>query len=107
MVDRCHIDARALDPLAVVARYLQVGGNQLGRGYSSEAYDDLRSDRLYLRAQVGDARILLLGERIAVLRRPAFEDVRYIYVVPVDVHRVEITVEELPRRSDAKIISHE
>jgi hypothetical protein len=95
-----HGEIALLYPSAVLLRDLIVGLDEPHRRYSAEANDDLRSHQTHLFAKEVDAGILLCGERIAILGRTAFENVRDINVLALDVNRVKETVEKLTRATD-------
>ncbi len=73
----------------------------LGRD-PSEADDDVGADDAYLRAQMLDAGVSLLGQRITVARRTAFENIGNINVVTRNADRKQLAVKQLSRGTDKR-----
>ena len=70
-----HEVSALFKPLAVFLRDLEILLDQSHRGDASETNDDLGTDDSDLLAQVFDAGVFFLGQRIAVFGRTAFENV--------------------------------
>src|SRR4051812_38019425 len=68
-----------------------------------ERADHLRLDQLDLAHQVGLALLDLLGERVAVPRRTALEDVRDEHLAALDADLLEQLVEEAARATDERL----
>ena len=64
---------------------------------ASQAYDDLGLNELDLLPQIADTGILLLGERIAIVGRAAFENVGDIHRFAGDADGVQVAIEQLTR----------
>ena len=73
------------------------------RGNAPETDDELRTDQITLRVQPVTARRLLLVERVAVVRRAAFDDVRNIYARTVEIDHFKHIVEQLTGGADERL----
>src|SRR4051794_8830944 len=79
----------------------RVAAQQLGREVAERA-DDLRLDQLDLAVEVRLAGRDLLGQGVAVARRPAADDVRYEDVGALDADLLEQLVEQVPGPPDER-----
>jgi len=91
--------APALDPGAVVVGNTEIGVDQPLGGDTAQADQYLGLQKGDLVFQVADAGILLLGLRIPVSGRAAFDNIGNIAVVPVQIDDGEHIVQELTRRT--------
>ena len=78
-----------------------VAAQQLG-GEVPERADDLRLDQLELPEQVVLAGVDLLRQRVAIARRPAFQDVRHEHVAAGEADLGEQRVEQPARLADER-----
>ena len=92
MIDRAYGIAVLIEPFTVFRCDLEIGLDDAHGGDSSEADDDLGADRKHLIAQITDTHIFLCGERIAVFRRTAFEDIGDVYVLAGDADGIEVFI---------------
>ena len=102
MVDRGEQERAFLHQLPVFLRDPVVRMDQAHGGDAAEADDDLRADQLHLLPEVPDAGVLLLGKRVPVAGRTAFENVRDVDLVTRDADGLEVLVEQLSRRADER-----
>ena len=101
---RHHQGAVLFKELAVLARDFHIGLDDAHRRDAAEADDDFRADQRHLVAQPADAGLLLLGQRVAVLRRAAFDDVRDVDVhFAVQIDGGEHLVEQLSAAADERL----
>ena len=87
---------------SVFLRDPEIGLYQTHCRNPSEAHYDPRLYQSYLLTQESYAFVFLLRLRIAVMRRTAFQNVRYIHVLPVDPDRAQLFIEEFSRRADKR-----
>ena len=90
--------------LPVLPGDLEIRVDQAAGSDAAEADDDFRPDERNLFPQVGDARLLLLRQRVAVFRRPAFDDVGDINILPAgQAHRGEHFIQQLAAAADERL----
>ena len=100
MIYRAYGIAVFIKPFAVLGCDLEILFDDSHRRDASETNDDLGADRLYLLAEIIDAKIFFLGLGVAVVRGAAFENIGNVDLVSVNAYRVEIFIEKLASRAD-------
>ena len=74
---------------------------RFGRG-RAERHDHLGPNQLDLALEVGHARNNLVGERLPVSRRAAFDRVRYEHLLPGEPYRLDDLIEQLTGPPDER-----
>ena len=103
MVDRHGAGAFNVEPLPMLAGDAKVRLDDRHRSDAPETDDELRADQIALRVQPVAARSLLLVERVTVVRRTAFDDVRNVYVRAVEIDHFEHIVEQFSGGADERL----
>ena len=103
MVDRHSAGAFDIEPLPVLTGDAKIRFYDCHRGDAPEAYDEFRAYQIALCVQPVTARRLLLVERVAVVRRTAFDDVRNVYARAVEIDHFQHVVEQLAGRADERL----
>ena len=97
MIDRTQGIFILFEEHAVFLRNLEIGLDQPHSGNPSQTNDHPRADQADLLPKIFNAGVLLLRQRIPIGRRPAFQNIGYVDLLPGDAHGAQILVQQFSR----------
>ena len=98
-----HIKISLFHPFPVLFCNLEIGFDEFGGRNAPQTDNHLGADDAHLLAQMADAGGFFFRERVAVVRRAAFDDVRNIYARTVEIDHFKHIVEQLTGGADERL----